>query len=132
MPGGGQTSRRNAVNAVGVRLWEAPGAPPGSAVRIRILSSQHRRTRPSRTCGVRRWVALVDIHLSGDIRTTRLAHRPYRPRVRPVTAARQARETANCTMTGLDDQGGSEGDDPRGAERHVSLAGDPTRWKDPL
>ncbi len=58
------------MTAVGVRLSDAPGAPSRGDVRIRIPSGQPRTMR---------WlVALGDIHLSGDIRSSRLAHRQGR------------------------------------------------------
>jgi hypothetical protein len=115
--GRGQRSRRNAVTAVGVRLVEAPGAPSRGEVHIRIPSGQLR---------VAQWrAALGDIHLSGDIRSTRLAHGTDRACSRAPSASRQAREMADCTMTGLAVEG-------YGQTRTRMFAGDLISWKDPL
>ena len=111
------------MTALGVRLFEAPGAPPGGAVRIRIPSSQHRSMRPGRHCSIWQRGALGDIHLSGDIRTTRLAYHPDRPRVRLPVAARQGRETAIPV--------GSDGERAAMRSGTLPVAGDPTPWKDP-
>lgn len=112
------------MTAVGVRLCEAPGAPSRGEVRIRIPSGQLRGTR---------WrVVLVDIHLSGDIRSTPLAHRPDRSRFRLPAVSRQAREMADCTMTCLADQGGAEIGSRMTLSGRRSPAGDLTFWKDPL
>ncbi len=130
------------MTAVGVKLSEAPGAPSGGEVRIRIPSGQNCRTRLDQRrfgqrqfdqhCSMRLRVALGDIHLSGDIRTTRLAHRPGAPCLRLPEGTGQAQETANCTMTGLADQGGSEGESAATLSGMLSLTGDHTPWKDPL
>jgi hypothetical protein len=110
------------VTAVGVRLCEAPGAPSRGDVRIRIPSDQPRGTR---------WrVALGDIHLSGDIRSSRLAHRQGRASSRLPAALRRAREMADCTMTGRADQGGSGTRVALNGNRW--LAGQLISWKDPL
>lgn len=112
------------MTAVGVRLCEAPGAPTRGEVHIRIPSVQLRSTR---------WrVALGDIHLSGDIRSTRLAHRPDRSCLRLPAESRRMREIADCTMTGLADQSGAGSGSRTALSGRLSLAGDLTSWKDPL
>jgi len=104
--GRGQTSRRNAVTAVGVRLTEAPGAPTRREVHIRIPSVKPRGTR---------WrVAFGDIHLSGDIQITRLVRHPSQARSRPSAMPGRAR-FADCTTSGK-----------------RSLSGDLRSWKDAL
>lgn len=110
------------MTAVGVRLCEAPGAPSRGDVRIRIPSVQPRSTR--------RRVALGDIHLSGDIRSSRLAHRRRRAYSRLPTTPRRAGEMADSTMTGRADQGGSGTRMALNGNRW--LAGDLISWKDPL
>ena len=110
------------MTAVGVRLCEAPGAPSRGDVRIRIPSVQ--------PCSARRRVALGDIHLSGDIRSLRLAHRHRRAYSRLPAASRRAREVADCTMTGRADQGSSGSRVALNGKRW--LAGDLISWKDPL
>lgn len=95
------------MTAVGVRLVEAPGAPTRREVRIRIPSDQPRDTR--------RRVALIDIHLSGDIQTTRLVRHPNRACSWPSAIPGRARKIADCTLCGK-----------------RSLAGDLRFWKDTL
>jgi hypothetical protein len=112
------------VTAVGVRLCEAPGFPTRGEVHIRIPSDQPRNMR---------WrVALGDIHLSGDIRSTRLAHHPDRSCLRQPAVSGRVRDFAECTMTGLADQGGAEGSSRMALSGKRSLAGDLIPWKDPL
>jgi hypothetical protein len=112
------------VTAVGVRLCEAPGAPSRGEVHIRIPSGQLRYAQ---------WrVALGDIHLSGDIRNTRLAHGPDRACSRTPSAPRQAREMADCTMTSLAVEGYGQSGTRVAPEGTRLLAGDLISWKDPL
>src|SRR5258708_31675955 len=92
MPGRGEASRGNGVTGVGVKLGEAPGAATRREVHIRFPSDQPRDTR---------WrVALGDIHLSGDIQTTRLVRHPNRACSRPPVMLGRAWQIADCTMAG--------------------------------
>lgn len=112
------------MTAVGVRLCEAPGAPSRGEVHIRIPSVQLRSMR---------WrVALGDIHLSGDIQTTRLAHRPDHHACGLGQCPGRCGRLRICTMTGLADQGGAESGNRTALSGRRSLAGDLTSWKDPL
>lgn len=112
------------MTAVGVRLGEAPGAPFRGEVRIRIPSGQLRETQ---------WrVALGDIHLSGDIRSTRLAHGPDRACSAAPSAPRPAREIADCTMTSQADHGHGQSGTRMVPDCTRSLSGDLISWKDPL
>lgn len=112
------------MTAVGVRLCEAPGAPYRGKVHIRIPSGQLRDAQ---------WrVALGDIHLSGDIRSTRLAHGPDRACSRAPSAHRQARKIADCTMTGLAGDGYGQSGTRMAPDGTRLLAGDLISWKDPL
>ena len=112
------------MTAVGVRLGEAPGAPSRGEVQIRIPSGQLRDAQ---------WrVALGDIHLSGDIRSTRLAHGPQRACSRAASVARPARKMPDCTMTGLAGDGYGQSGTRMAPDGTRSLAGDLISWKDPL
>lgn len=125
----GQSLRRNAVTAVGVRLIEAPGAPSRGEVQIRIPSSQLRSAQLRSA----RWrVARGDIHLSGDIRRTRLADGSDRACARAPSAPRRARGIADCTMTGLAAQAYGKSGTRMAPDCRRSLAGDLVFWKDPL
>jgi len=122
--GRGQRSRRNAVTAVGVRLGEAPGAPSRGEVHIRIPSGQLRDAQ---------WrAALGDIHLSGDIRSTRLAHGPDRACSGTPSASGHAREIADCTTTSPADRGRGQSGTRMALDCTRSLSGDLISWKDPL
>ena len=110
------------MTAVGVRLCEAPGAPSGGDVRICFPSGQPHSAR--------RRVALGDFHLSGDIRSSCLAHRQGRAFSRLQAALGRAREMADCTVTGRADQGSSGTRVALNGNRW--LAGDLIFWKDPL
>lgn len=112
------------MTVVGVRLCEAPGAPSRGEVHIRIPSSQLRSAQ--------RRVALVDIHLSGDIRRTRQADGTDRAGSRASSAPRQARGIADCTMTGLAAEGYGQSGTRMAPDCRRLLAGDLISWKDPL
>lgn len=112
------------MTAVGVRLDEAPGAPSRGEVHIRIPSGRLRSAQ---------WrVALGDIHRSGDIRSTRLAHGPHQAWSLAPSALRQARKMADCTMTGLAGDGYGQSGTRMAPDGTRSLAGDLISWKDPL
>lgn len=109
------------MTAVGVTLCKAPGAPSRGDVCIRIPSGQPRSVR---------WrVALGDIHLSGDIRSSCLAHRQGRAFSRLQAALSRAREMTDRTVTGRADQGSSGTRVALNGDRWV--AGDLISWKDP-
>lgn len=52
--------------------------------------------------------------------------------LRQLVATRQARETANCTMTGPADQGSSEREHAAARTDTCPITDSPTRWKDHL
>ena len=52
--------------------------------------------------------------------------------LRQSVATRQARETANCTMTGPADQGSSKREHAAARSGTCPITDSPTRWKDPL
>ena len=112
------------MTAVGVRLSEAPGAPYRGEVQIRIPSGQ--------VCSVHWRVALGDIHLSGDLRRTRLAHGPDGACSLALSAPRQVRGIADCTMTGLAGDGYGQSGTRMVPDCTRLLAGDLISWKDPL
>jgi hypothetical protein len=127
------------VTAVGVTLSEALGAPPGARC---TSASRHAKTA---ACGQASAAARgeVDVAASGCgmLSETFICRETFEPRVsvtartasmRQPVETRQAREMANCTMTGPADQGSSEREraSARSATRPVTDS--PTSWKDPL
>jgi hypothetical protein len=124
------------VAGVGVRLTEAPDTPSRGVVHIRIPSGH---SCGSANCDSTRrwWVALGDIHPSGDAESLHAPNRSPRPRPRWFARTAVSRipihtELAKCITTGLIDQVGGDSGSPVAVKNKRRHRVGPVSGKDPL